>query len=160
MPDIDFLQASGSEVITTKHGITRVEGDGASVHFGDENPIELKEAINRAMEQTLNHYKPRNKRTLLHNYLSEDQLIKLVRNIVLHFLYMYSNWRRTIEKYENLRLELNSTDLDSVQSNRECYAFCKRVLGSNFRVTAAALMGISIGELENFEAAEERHANR
>ena len=83
--DYEFVHGDPKTALLEDNAMVMTE-ETARKFFGDENPIELKEAINRAMEQTLNHYKPRNKRTLLHNYLSEDQLIKLVRNIVLHFL--------------------------------------------------------------------------
>ena len=38
MAEIDHLEKTGSSVTTTKHGITRVEGNGVSVHFGGEDP--------------------------------------------------------------------------------------------------------------------------
>lgn len=159
MTEIDHLEKTGASVIT-KHGITRVEGNGVSVHFGGEDPIELKSAINVAMEEMLKHYKPRNEKILLGVYLSEKQLLKMTLNIVLHFLYMYSNWRRTNEKYKDLELMLQPTDFDHIQANDECYWYCKSNLKGNFRDAAAALMGKSDKELKDYEVARERFANR
>jgi hypothetical protein len=160
MTEADHLEKTGSSVITTKHGITRVEGNGVSVHFGGEDPIELKNAINAAMDQMLSHYKPRNKKTLIGEYLSEKQLSEMTLNVVLHFLYMYSNWRRTNDKYKDLELKLQPTDFDHIQANDECYWYCKSKLTGNFRVSAAALMGKTDKELRGYEVARERFANR
>ena len=160
MTEVDHIEKAGSSVVTTKHGITRVEGNGVSVHFGGEDPIALKSAINVAMGEMLDHYKPRNKMTLMGAHLSDKQLSEMALNVVLHFLYMYSNWRRTNEKNKDLELKLQPTDFDHIQANDECYWYCKSKLNGNFRAAAAALMGKTDKELRDYEVARERFANR
>ena len=160
MAEIDHLDQAGSCVITTKHGVTRVEGNGVSVHFGGEDSKELNSAINAAMEQMLSHYKERNKKLIFGTYLSEKQLYEMTLNVVLHFLYMYSNWRRTSDKYKDLELKLQPADFDHVQSNDHCYWYCESKLKDNFRAAAAALMGKTDKELRDYEVARELFLNR
>lgn len=156
---IDFVAIAGTNVLVDQEGVTRINVDGVNIHFGDEDPVKLKTALNKAMGRMLPTYLQRN----LHaagTYLSEQQLHEMVLKVVTHFLYMYSNWRRTNEKYRNLKLELSKSDFDSGQAHLQCYWYCQAHLQKDFRTAAAAFMDKTEEQLTAFEEAQERYENK
>jgi hypothetical protein len=155
MSQVDYMSELGVEVVV-KHGITRVVGRGISVHFGGENPESLKSAINEAMNTAIAHFREKNAGL----FLTESQLCEVSIKVVLHHLFIYSQWRRTNEKYKNLELKITPDDLTHVQSNDEVYDYCKAKFGSNHGEVAAALMGKTLNELKNYEVGRERFSNR
>ena len=155
MDSIDYLRELDVDVIE-KHGLVRVIGKELDVYFGDEDPVDLKNAVNKAMGVAISHYRENNAEI----FLTEKQLYELSAKVVLHHLYIYSNWRRTNEKYKNHELAITMDDLLHVQSNDICYQFCKNIYGTNFREVAAALMGKSLTELKEYEVSSEKFANR
>ena len=157
---IDHLKNTSARVITCEHGFTRVVGDDISVHFGREDPGNLRDAINVAMDQMLRHYKVRNMKNAAETHLSSKQLNEMTLHVVLNFLYMYSNWKSIDEKYKELELKLQPGDFDHVQAHRQCYWYCESNLKHDFRVAAAALMGKTDQELRDYELGQEYFENR
>lgn len=120
--------------------------------------VELRARLNEAMHRAVAHF---DKNAAVAGVpVTRSHVEELALGVVIGTLYVYNMWRQNHAEHRNHPLTVDLADLTSTQANDECWSYCRRVFGKAYVEHAAALTGMTVEALRQYEWGRRRYFDR
>jgi hypothetical protein len=153
----DYFARLGYEV--------RDDADGSRVLFADRNALfrnlptdVVRRAINHAMQAAVPYFAANAAKSEL--AIEPRQVKEVAFRVTVSWLSMYASWRSFYPDHREQPLTVGAEELRHPRTFDQCYDYCKKVFGADFRHYVAALLGLTDTEYARIEKSREEYWNK